>query len=130
MVNKVILVGTVGKDPEIRNTQNSKVANFSLATNESYKDKNGEKKTVTEWHSIVIWGKLADVVEKYVKKGNHLYIEGKLSTRSWDDNNGIKRYVTEVIVYAMTMLPSAQKAGEGQQEKIQETFTNNDDLPF
>ena len=97
MVNKVILVGTVGKDPEIRNTQNSKVATFSLATNETYKS-NGEKKTVTEWHNIVIWGKLADVVEKYVKKGNHLYIEGKLSTRTWDDNNGIKRYVTDVIL--------------------------------
>lgn len=129
MVNKVILVGTVGKDPEIRNTQNSKVATFSLATNETYKS-NGEKKTVTEWHNIVIWGKLADVVEKYVKKGNHLYIEGKLSTRTWDDNNGIKRYVTDVIAHSMTMLPSAKKAGEGQQEEIQEIFTNNDDLPF
>ncbi len=81
MVNKVILIGTLGKDPDIRITQNSKVATFSLATNETYKS-NGENKAVTEWHNIVIWGKLADIVEKYVRKGNHLYIEGKLYTRS------------------------------------------------
>lgn len=124
MVNKVILVGTVGKDPDIRTTQNSKAATFSLATNETFKS-NGEKKTVTEWHSIVIWGKLADIVEKYVRKGNHLYVEGKLSTRSWDDNNGIKRYVTEVIAHTMTMLPSARK-----NETVPDTFSNNDDLPF
>lgn len=124
MVNKVILVGTAGKDPDIRNTQNSKVATFTLATNETYKS-NGEKKTVTEWHNIIIWGKLADTVEKYIRKGNHLYIEGKLSTRSWDDNNGVKRYVTEVIAHTMTMLPSARK-----NEAAPETFSNNDDLPF
>lgn len=124
MVNKVILVGTVGKDPDIRTTQNSKVVTFSLATNETFKS-NGEKKTVTEWHNIVIWGKLADIVEKYVRKGNHLYVEGKLTTRSWDDNNGIKRYVTEVIAHTMTMLPSARR-----NETAPETFGNNDDLPF
>ncbi|WP_320911815.1 single-stranded DNA-binding protein [Butyricimonas paravirosa] len=130
MVNKVILVGTVGKDPEVRNTQNNKVATFSLATNESYKDKNGEKKIVTEWHNVVIWGKLAEIVEKYVKKGNHLYLEGKLSSRSWEDQNGTKRYITEVIVHSMTMLPSARKSGEDRQGSSQETFSNNDDLPF
>nr|WP_303328167.1 single-stranded DNA-binding protein [uncultured Butyricimonas sp.] len=130
MVNKVILVGTVGKDPEVRNTQNNKVATFSLATNESYKDKNGEKKIVTEWHNVVIWGKLAETVEKYVKKGNHLYLEGKLSSRSWEDQNGTKRYITEVIVHSMTMLPSARKSGEDRQGSSQETFSNNDDLPF
>ena len=124
MVNKVILVGTVGKDPDIRITQNSKVATFTLATNETYKS-NGEKKTVTEWHNIVIWGKLADIVEKYVRKGNHLYIEGKLSIRSWNDNTGIKRYVTEVIAHTMTMLPSVRK-----NETVPETFSDNDDLPF
>lgn len=129
MVNKVILVETVGKDPEIRNTQNNKVATFSLATNESYKDKNGEKKTVSEWHNIVIWGKLADIVEKYVKKGNHLYIEGKLSTRSWEDQNGVKRYTTEVIAHLMAMLPSSRKTEEGEREST-ETFNNNDDLLF
>ena len=130
MVNKVILVGTVGKDPEVRNTQNNKVATFSLATNESYKDKNGEKKIVTEWHNVVIWGKLAEIVEKYVKKGNHLYLEGKLSSRSWEDQNGTKRYITEVIVHSMTMLPSARKSGEDRQGSSKETFSNNDDLPF
>ena len=130
MVNKVILVGTVGKDPEVRNTQNNKVATFSLATNESYKDKNGEKKIVTEWHNVVIWGKLAEIVEKYVKKGNHLYLEGKLSSRSWEDQNGTKRYITEVIVHSMTMLPSARTSGEDRQGSSQETFSNNDDLPF
>ena len=130
MVNKVILVGTVGKDPEVRNTQNNKVATFSLATNESYKDKNGEKKIVTEWHNVVIWGKLAEIVEKYVKKGNHLYLEGKLSSRSWEDQNGTKRYITEVIVHSMTMFPSARKSGEDRQGSSQETFSNNDDLPF
>ena len=126
----MILVGTVGKDPEVRNTQNNKVATFSLATNESYKDKNGEKKIVTEWHNVVIWGKLAEIVEKYVKKGNHLYLEGKLSSRSWEDQNGTKRYITEVIVHSMTMLPSARKSGEDRQGSSQETFSNNDDLPF
>ena len=130
MVNKVILVGTVGKDPEVRNTQNNKVATFSLATNESYKDKNGEKKIVTEWHNVVIWGKLAEIVEKYVKKGNHLYLEGKLSSRSWEDQNGTKRYITEVIVHSMTMLPSARKSGEDRHGSSQEKFSNNDDLPF
>lgn len=124
MINKVILIGTIVKDPEIRNTQNSKVVTFCLATKETYKNK-GQKKTVTEWHSIVIWGKLVNIVEKYVRKGSHLYIEGKLSTRFWEDTKGTKRYTTEVIAYDLIMLPSAKGSIENSQ-----TYRSKDDVPF
>lgn len=97
MVNKVILVGNVGRDPEIRHLDNNLImARFSLATSESYKNKNGEKITNTEWHNIVVWRTLAEIAEKYVRKGSQLYVEGKLRTRSWDDKDGNKRYSTEI----------------------------------
>lgn len=98
MINKATLLGRVGKDPEIRNLDNgTKVANFSIATSENWTDKNGEKKEATEWHNISIFGKLADIVERYVKKGQLLYIEGKIKTRSWDQD-GVKKYMTEVVL--------------------------------
>ena len=104
-VNKIILVGNLGKDPEVRQTNNgTKVVNFSLATSETYKDKNGERQTETEWHNIVIFGKLAEIAEKYLCKGSQVYLEGKNKTRSWDDDAGITRYATEVVVRDMTML--------------------------
>jgi single-strand DNA-binding protein len=104
-VNKVILVGNVGKDPEIRHMENGgPMAKLSLATSESYKNKNGEKVTLTEWHNIVIWRGLAEVVEKYVRKGNQLYIEGRIRTRSYDDKDKNKRYITEIVCDVLQML--------------------------
>ncbi len=96
--NKVQLIGNLGKDPEIVNLESGKVlAKFSIATNESYKNAEGEKVTDTQWHNIVAWGKTAQIVEKYVTKGKEVAIEGKLTTRSWEDKEGMKRYITEVV---------------------------------
>jgi single-strand DNA-binding protein len=112
-VNKVILVGRLGKDPEIRNLENgASVANFTMATSESYKDKTtGDKKEVTEWHNIVLWRGLADIAAKYLHKGDMIYVEGKLRTRSWE-KEGVTRYTTEIIGDNMTML-STQRSGNG-----------------
>ena len=105
-VNKVILIGNLGKDPEVRHLESGAVvANFPIATSETYKDrKTGEKITQTEWHNIVIWRGLAEVAEKYLKKGNSVYIEGKLRTRSWDDKEGNKRYTTVIVVRKSLLL--------------------------
>jgi single-strand DNA-binding protein len=104
-VNKVILVGNVGKDPEIRYLEGgTAVCSFPLATSESYRNRDGEKITNTEWHNIVLWRGLAEIAERYVKKGTQLYIEGRIRTRSWDDKEGNKRYTTEIIADNMQML--------------------------
>lgn len=144
-VNKVILVGNLGKDPEVRHLENgAAVANFSIATSESYKDKNGERQTQTEWHNIVLWRGLAEIAEKYLRKGNQVYIEGKLRTRSWDDKDGVTRYTTEVVGDQMTMLGSKSDNAQGnensqrQAESVTHTETEtqiesadeSDDLPF
>lgn len=143
-VNKVILIGNLGADPEVRNLESGvKVATINIATSESYKDKNGERQTQTEWHRVVVWRGLAEVVEKYLKKGSQVYIEGRLRTRSYDDKDGKKMYVTEIEARDLTMLgrresgdvipapstppPSTEgdikgKEGSDEQEK--------DDLPF
>ncbi len=98
-VNKVILIGRLGRDPEIRYTSGGQaVANFSVATDESYKDRNGERQKRTEWHRIVIWGKQAEVAQKYLKKGTEVYFEGRLQTREWQDKEGQKRTTTEIVV--------------------------------
>lgn len=113
-VNKVILVGRLGKDPEVRSLPNNgqMVATFSLATDESYKEKGtGVKKTKTEWHNIVIWGALANICQQYLHKGDLIYVEGKLRTRSWTKDN-VQRYTTEVVVEQLTML-STKKAVDG-----------------
>ena len=116
MINKAILIGNVGQDPEIRYTgdvnNGTKVATFRLATTERYRDRAGNLQEHTEWHSIVVWRNTADVVEKYVKKGTQVYIEGRLRSRSWDDQNGNKRYVTEIVADTLQLL--GRKA-EGQQ---------------
>lgn len=113
-VNKVILVGNLGSDPEIRTLESgAKVATFSLATSESYKDKEGNKVDKTEWHNIVLWKGLAEVAEKWVKKGQTIYVEGKLQTRSWDDKEGNKRYTTEIVGQNMTMLGKKESDGGG-----------------
>ncbi len=137
-VNKAILVGNLGKDPEIRSLDSGvKVATFSLATTESYKDREGKKVESTEWHNIVLWRGLAEVAEKYLKKGNSIYVEGRIKTRSWDDKDGNKRYTTEIVADNMTMLGS--RSGQGNSgdpgpsvvnEPAGPTAAPDDDLPF
>ena len=103
--NKVQLIGNLGNDPEIVNLESGKtLAKFSIATNESYKNAQGEKVTDTQWHNIVAWGKTAQIIEKYVTKGKEVAIEGKLTSRSYDDKTGNKRYVTEVVCSELLML--------------------------
>ena len=104
-INKVILVGNVGRDPEVRHLDSGvSVATFTLATSETYTAKNGDRVTSTEWHNIVLWRRLADVAEKYVKKGKQLYIEGRMRTRSYEDKEGQKKYVTEIYGDVMKLL--------------------------
>ena len=107
-LNKAMLIGNVGRDPEVRYLDgkdgNAKVATFTLATTERYRDRNGETRENTEWHNIVAWRSTADVVERFVRKGTQVYIEGRLRTRSWDDQTGNKRYTTEIIVDNLQLL--------------------------
>jgi single-strand DNA-binding protein len=128
-VNKVILVGNLGKDPEVRYLDNGvAVANFSLATTENYKNKQGERVSQTEWHNIVLWRGLAEVAEKYLKKGSSIYIEGKIKNRKWEDKDGNTRYNTEILGDNMTMLGTKPSTEETSlKTNTQET---NDDLPF
>ena len=119
-----MLIGNVGRDPEVRyldgQSGNAKVATFTLATTERYRDRNGETRENTEWHNIVAWRNTADVVERFVKKGTQLYIEGRIRTRSWDDQTGNKRYTTEIIADTLQLLgkktdnPGAQPGGYQQ----------------
>ena len=103
--NRVQLIGNVGNDPEIKNLDGGKkLANLTIATNDSYKNDKGEKVEQTEWHRVVAWGKTAEIIEKYVTKGKQVAIEGKLSHRSYDDKNGEKRYITEVVVNDLLLL--------------------------
>lgn len=142
-VNKVILIGNLGKDPEVRHLEGgvTKVS-FPLATSETYKDKSGNKIEHTEWHNIILWRGLAEVAEKYLKKGNPVYIEGKIKTRTWEDKDGNKRYSSEIIADNMTLL-GGKTSGEGNQQSTaaqqtapeiqapQPTSGNTtDDLPF
>ena len=104
-INKVILVGNVGKDPEIRHLQGgASVATITLATSERYKDRSGETRELTEWHTIIAWRQLADLAENYIRKGSQIYVEGKIRSRSWDDQNGQKRYVTEIQADTIQLL--------------------------
>lgn len=142
-VNKVILLGNLGKDPEIRYLESgAAVCSFSMATSETYTDRSsGERVTQTEWHNVVLWRKLAETAEKYLKKGSSVYIEGKLRSRSWEDQNGQKRYTTEVVGDQMQMLG---RPGDGNQQNSNaapaaqnqtaaapsSTSDDSDDLPF
>jgi len=107
-VNKALIIGNLGQDPEIKYTQSgSPVANLSVATSERWKDKNtGEQKEQTEWHRVVVFGRLAEIAEQYLKKGSKIFIEGKIQTRDWEDADGNKKYTTEVVAREMTMLDS------------------------
>lgn len=125
-LNKAMLIGNVGKDPEVRyldgnsqNGQQTKVATFTLATTERYRDRSGEQRENTEWHNIVVWRGLADTVERYVRKGSQIYVEGKIRTRSWTDQAGAKHYTTEIIADTLQLLgrrqdnPGAQPQAQG-----------------
>jgi len=141
-MNKCMFIGNVGKDPEVRNlTSGTSVANFSLACSERYKDKEGNKKETTEWVNCVAWDRKAEVIEQYVNKGDKLFIEGKMTTRSWEDNAGNKRYTTEIVVLSMEMLGGKKTEGtpvstsdKGQKAKAEEPAhivgEDEDDLPF
>ena len=152
-VNKVILVGRLGKDPEVRYTAGgAAVANFSIATDESYKDKNGEKQKRTEWHSLVVWGpSVENFVQKYLHKGDMVYVEGKLQTRSWEAQDGTKKYTTEVNVTDIKGLvtepvdaqpaqrqaarppqgrPAQRQAAPQQRQAAPATTVDDDDISF
>lgn len=148
MVNRVILVGNLGKDPEIRTLENgAKVAKFSIATNENYKDKSGQWQTQTEWHDIVAWRSLAERAESSLEKGATVYLEGKLSTRTWQDQNGNNRRTTEVVSNYFRIINRQSSGGSGGADTFPDandepttanTHSNNapatdqadDDLPF
>ena len=113
-LNKVMLIGNLGRDPEVRAVSSgAKVANFSIATTESYTDRNNQRQEKTEWHRIVMWRGLADIAERFLRKGSQVFIEGKLQTRSWDDNTGQKRYTTEIVADNMVMLGGRRDGGQG-----------------
>ena len=113
-VNKVILVGRLGQDPDVRYMPNeTAVCNFSLATSSSYKDKTGEKVDQTEWHRIVMFGKVAEIAKEYLKKGSQIFVEGRLQTRKWQTKDGQDRYTTEVVAATMQMLGSKDNASGG-----------------
>lgn len=118
-LNKVLLIGRLGKDPEIQHFESGAMkANFSVATSEKYSNRDGAPVESTEWHNIVIWGKLAGIAEKYLRRGKQVYIEGKLKTRSWEDRDGNKRYITEIVAYNFLMLGSkGNERADGHQNQ-------------
>lgn len=132
-LNKVMLIGNTGKDPEIRHLENeSMVANFPLATTERYKDKNGEWQEQTEWHNIVCWRTLAERVEKYVKKGSQLFVEGKIRTNNWVDQSGQKRYSIEILADNIQLLgkkSESQTTTQNIQQIVALADASNQDLP-
>lgn len=130
-VNKVILIGNLGKDPEIRYMQNGDaVTNITLATTDTWKDKNGEKQEKTEWHRVTFYRKLAEIAGEYLKKGRSVYIEGQLETRKWTDKNGVDRYTTDIIANDMKMLGSKPEAdsSEPRQQKPEPSGAGFDDM--
>src|SRR3989338_1068547 len=115
-VNKVILIGRLGQNPEVRYTPSgAAVANFSVATNENWTDKSGQKQERTEWHRVVVWGKLAELCGQYLAKGRQVYLEGRLQTRSWDDKEGVKRYTTEIVAQTVQFLGGPREKGENKE---------------
>ena len=152
MINKVILIGNLGRDPEVRHLEGgSSVAKFSVATNESYRDKSGEWQKITEWHDVVVWRHLAERAEKQLHKGSLVYIEGKLTHRKWQDRDGNDRYSTEVVANTFRTLerrestgkpyddfpqvepgniPPASAPAQGTSTQTDSTGATEDDLPF
>ncbi len=130
-VNKVILVGNLGSDPESRMAGDTPVCNFSLATNESWKGKDGQKQDRTEWHRIIVWGKVGENCQKFLSKGRPVYIEGKLQTRSWEDKEGVKRYTTEVVARDVKFLGSASGNDRDDRPPEPPPMSDSDaDIPF
>ncbi|MBL6693744.1 MAG: single-stranded DNA-binding protein [Proteobacteria bacterium] len=132
-LNKVLIIGNLGSDPEIKYTSSgSAVANLSIATSERWKDRNtGEQKEQVEWHRVVLFSRLAEIAEQYLKKGSKVFVEGKLQTRDWEDAEGKKRYTTEVIAREMTMLDSksgSENASQPQSSAPEDNF--EEDIPF
>lgn len=133
-VNKVTLLGNLGKDPEVRYLEHDRMrASFTLATNETYKNKEGEKVTNTEWHNIVLWKPLAKIAEQYLKKGKQIYLEGKLTSRSYVDKEGQTKYITEVVGQHLVLLGSVKSDEAASADAYQPhalASTNDDGLPF
>lgn len=142
-VNKIILIGNLGADPEVRSTgSGTPVANFRLATSETYKNRDGQRETRTEWHRVVTFGRLAEICGQYLKKGKQIYIEGRIQTREWEDQTGNKRWTTEIVANQMQMLGRAGDVGGDSSDDSQETQyadggsqapaggDDDDDLPF
>ena len=130
-LNKVMLIGRLGGNPEIRYTPDGNpVATFNVATNESYTNKNGERITQTEWHRIVVFGKLAEIVGEYYTKGKKVYVEGKLRTRQWEDRNGNKRWTTEIVANNLFILDSKGEDFTEETATVEDTPINDDDIPF
>jgi single-strand DNA-binding protein len=118
-LNKVMLIGNLGRDPELRATPSGQsVTSFSLATNRRFKDKNGEWQDETQWHNVVAWGPRAETITNYLKKGSRVYVEGRLTHRSWEDQDGQKKYITEVITDNFVFLDAAPEGGRGDREPI------------
>ena len=132
-VNKVILIGRLGVDPELKYTPSGRAyARFSLATNRAWKDQEGNKQEKTDWHKIVAWGKLAEIIGEWLKKGRRVYIEGRIETRSFEDKNGARRWITEVVADTMEMLgdKGADTSEEVESPPQEESPEEEDDLPF
>lgn len=144
-VNKVILIGHLGKDPEVQTFEGGNMkCKFTLATTETFKDKSGQKQEQTEWHNVVMWGSLADIASKFLRKGTPVYLEGKIKSRSWDDaQSGQKKYITEIVADNMNMLGGKESGGSStgnnfasnsSQSSPSESFSGvdspSDDLPF
>jgi len=141
-LNKAMLIGNLGSDPEMRSTGSGlPVANLTIATNEQFSTRDGERQQRTEWHRVVAFGKLAEIVGQYLKKGNQVYVEGRIQTREWEDKSGNRRFTTEIVMREMVMLGSAGGGGDysppptaGSTDKEEETVEvpadEDDDLPF
>lgn len=143
-LNKAMIIGRLGQDPEVRYTQsNTAVATLNIATNERFKDRNGEFQERTEWHRVVAWGRLAEICQEYLKKGSQVYIEGPIQTREWEDKDGQKRYTTEIKALTLTMLDSRGESGNAGMNQssdkkqpantvdLDDSFDDmDDDLPF
>ena len=140
-VNKVIVVGRLGADPEVKAVGSGTVARLSIATSENWVDKEGKKQERTEWHRIVVWGKLADICGKHLSKGRQVYVEGRLQTRSWEDQQGQKKYSTEIVANTVQFLGGANERSEGtsrgdeygsgsQDFSPEPSFDSSEEIPF
>ena len=130
MLNKVILIGNVGKDPEVRKFPDTMVCNLTLATTEKFKDKDGNMKDATEWHNLQIWGKLGEIAEKYVKKGSQIYVEGKIKQRAYETESKQKKYITEIIVSELKLLGKKEPTSANNAQVEGVSVNVESDLPF